>query len=151
FAYLAGGAGRETSIVQNRAALDAIRILPHVAGGAAEVDPGWTWRGLDLPAPVLFAPIGVLELAHPDGDLALARASRALGIPMIMGSQAAVPWEDRARAVGEQPRIVQLYHSRADERCRSWNRRAEASEWRALVVTRDTTFLGWRRRDLGQV
>ncbi len=148
FAYLAGGAGRETTIDRNRQALDQIKIHPHMLGGVQEVSMQLNWRARTLPAPFMFAPIGVLELAHHEADIALAKAASATGVPMIISSQASFPMEDIARHLGTTPRLFQLYYSQSQDLSRSFIRRAEAIDCSAIVVTLDTTLLGWRVRDL---
>ena len=148
FAYLAGGAGSETTIDANRQALDKVKIHPRMLGGVQEVSMQLPWRAHTLPAPFMLAPIGVLELAHPEGDLAEARAAAALQIPMIISSQASYPMEEIARNLGSCPRLFQLYYSRSKELSKSFIRRAEAIDCSAIVVTLDTTLLGWRVRDL---
>lgn len=148
FAYLAGGAGNERTIETNRSALDSIKIHPRMLGGVQEVSMQLPWRAHTLPAPFMLAPIGVLELAHPEGDLAEARAAAALQIPMIISSQASYPMEEIAKNLGSCPRLFQLYYSRSKELSKSFIRRAEAIDCSAIVVTLDTTLLGWRVRDL---
>jgi lactate 2-monooxygenase len=96
----------------------------------------------------LLAPIGVLEMAHRDGDVAVARAAAAEGVPMIFSSQASRPLEECAAAMGDAPRWFQLYMSTSDELVRSFVSRAERAGCEAIVVTLDTTMLGWRTRDL---
>jgi lactate 2-monooxygenase len=56
--------------------------------------------------------------------------------------------EDVAAAMGDAPRWFQLYWSTVDELVESFVRRAEACGCEAIVVTLDTTLLGWRTRDL---
>jgi L-lactate dehydrogenase (cytochrome)/lactate 2-monooxygenase len=107
-----------------------------------------TLLGRPLPAPLLLAPIGVLEMAHPEADLAAARAARSLGIPMVISTQGSVPMEETARALGESPRLYQLYWSSDETVVRSLVERAEAIGSDAIVVTLDTHLLGWRTRDL---
>jgi len=99
-------------------------------------------------APILLAPIGVLELVHRDADLAVARASAAEGVGMIFSNQASVPMEKTAAVMGEAPRWFQLYWSSDDAFVRSVVGRAERAGCEAIVVTLDTTLLGWRPRDL---
>jgi isopentenyl diphosphate isomerase/L-lactate dehydrogenase-like FMN-dependent dehydrogenase len=53
-----------------------------------------------------------------------------------------------AEAMGAAPRWFQLYWSTSDELVASFVRRAEACGCEAIVVTLDTTLLGWRPRDL---
>lgn len=148
FAYLAGGAGNETTLDNNRKALDLIKIHPRMLSGMDDVDMKHPWQNLTLPAPIMFAPIGVLELAHREGDLALARAAAALDVPMIISSQASYPMEEIAKVLGDRPRLFQLYYSKSKELSQSFIRRAEAIQAKAIVVTLDTTLLGWRNRDL---
>jgi lactate 2-monooxygenase len=97
---------------------------------------------------LLVAPIGVQELAHPDADLATARAAAAAGVPMIFSTQASVPMEATAAAMGDAERWFQLYWSSNDELVESFVTRAEKSGCSAIVVTLDTHVLGWRTRDL---
>jgi len=104
--------------------------------------------GRTLPAPLLLAPVGVLELAHRDADLAVARAGAGEGIPVIFSNQASRPMEACAEAMGEAPRWFQLYSSTSNELVESFVGRAEACGCDAIVVTLDTTMLGWRSRDL---
>ena len=72
--------------------------------------------GRRLPAPLLFAPIGVLELAHRDADHAVARAARALGLPMVISSPGvASRWRTSRARLGDAPRWFQLYWSKDDD------------------------------------
>jgi lactate 2-monooxygenase len=99
-------------------------------------------------APVLLAPVGVLELAHRQADLAVARAAAAEDTGYIFSNQASEPMEACARAMADAPRWFQLYWSSDDEFVASLLRRAENCGCEAIVVTLDTTLLGWRPRDL---
>jgi lactate 2-monooxygenase len=148
FAYIAGGAGLETTMKANRAAFERVRIVPRMLRGPATRKLEAELFGRALPAPLLLAPIGVLEMAHRDADVAVARAAAAEGVPMIFSSQASRPLEECAAAMGDAPRWFQLYMSTSDELVRSFVSRAERAGCEAIVVTVDTTMLGWRLRDL---
>ena len=148
FAYVAGGAGGESTVAANRAAFEHWRIVPRMLRDVSVRDTGVELFGRRLPAPLLLAPIGVLEMAHPEADLAVARAAAAAGVPYIFSSQASVPMEVCAEAMGDAPRWFQLYWSRSDALVESFVRRAEACGCGAIVLTLDTTMLGWRPRDL---
>jgi isopentenyl diphosphate isomerase/L-lactate dehydrogenase-like FMN-dependent dehydrogenase len=93
FAYLAGGAGDESTMDANRAAFERWRIVPRMLRDVSTRDLTVELFGRTLPAPLLLAPIGVLELAHREADLAVARAAAAEGIPFIFSNQASVPME----------------------------------------------------------
>ena len=103
---------------------------------------------MKLSSPLLLAPVGILELAHPGADEAVARAAGALGVPYIFSNQASVPMERAAAAMGSTPHLFQLYWSKSRDLVASFVQRAEACGSRAIVVTLDTTLLGWRTRDL---
>jgi len=148
FAYFAGGAGSEGTVDANRRALDRCKIVPRVLRDVSDRDLSVTLFGRNLSAPVLLAPVGVLGLAHREADLAVARAAAGEGIPFIFSSQASVPMEECAAAMGESPRWFQLYWNRSDDLVRSFVSRAESCGCEAIVVTVDTMYLGWRTRDL---
>jgi lactate 2-monooxygenase len=148
FAYVAGSAGLEVTAAANRAAFDRWRVVPRafrdVRGRTLDVE----LFGRRLPAPLLLAPIGVLEMAHPEADLAVGRAGARAGLPVVLSNQASIPMEAVADAMGDAPRWFQLYASSVDELSDSFVRRAEAAGCEAIVLTIDTTQLGWRCRDL---
>ena len=87
-------------------------------------------------------------MAHPDADLAVARGAKAAGVPMIISSQASVPMEQIAAELGDHPRRFQLYWSNQPSVVESFVRRAGAIGAGAIVVTLDTTVLGWRTLDI---
>jgi lactate 2-monooxygenase len=148
FAYVAGGAGLESTIAANRAAFERRRIVPRMLRDVSERDTSVELFGRRLPGPFLLAPIGVLELAHREADVAVARAAAGEGVPMVFSNQASRTMEECAAAMGDSPRWFQLYWSTSDELVASFVRRAEACGCEAIVVTLDTTMLGWRCRDL---
>ena len=148
WAYVAGGAGRESTLDANHAAFEHWRIVPRVLRDVEQRDFSIELFGQRLPSPLLLCPIGVLEMAHRDADLAVAKAAAALRVPYIFSNQASVPMETCAAAMGEAPHWFQLYWSRSNELVESLVRRAEACRCSAIVLTLDTTMLGWRPRDL---
>ncbi|MBV9394914.1 MAG: lactate 2-monooxygenase [Methylobacteriaceae bacterium] len=148
YAYIACGAGFEHTVEENTAAFARWRIVPRMLRDVAARDLSIELFGRKLATPLLVAPIGVQELAHKDADLATAKAAAAERVPMIFYNQASVQMETMAQAMGDQPRWFQLYWSKSDELVASLVRRAEACGCDAIVVTLDTTLLGWRTRDL---
>ncbi|HEY3051082.1 MAG TPA: lactate 2-monooxygenase [Gaiellaceae bacterium] len=148
FAYIAGGAGLEETIRANRTAFDRLRIVPRVLRDVSTRDTSVELFGRRLPGPFLLAPVGVLEMAHRRADLAVAEAAASEGVPMIFSNQGSVPMEQCAEAMGSSPRWFQLYWSTSNALVESLVGRAEACGCEAIVVTLDTTLLGWRTRDL---
>jgi lactate 2-monooxygenase len=148
FAYIATGAGHERTIAANRAAFDHWRIVPRMLRDVERRDTSVELFGHRFDSPFLLAPIGVLELAHPEADLAVARAAKATRTPMVLSNQASHPMERVAGVLGDSPYWFQLYWSKSDDLVESLVRRAKACGCEAIVVTLDTTVLGWRTRDL---
>ena len=147
-AYFAGGAGLERTMAANRAVFDRHKIVQRMMRDVAKRDLRVELFGRELPLPFLLAPIGVLEMAHRQADIAAARAASAAGIPFVTSSQSSRPLEDIAQAIGTGPRWFQLYWPSRDELTESFVHRAERAGYEAIVVTLDTTMLGWRPRDL---
>ncbi|MEO7520837.1 MAG: alpha-hydroxy-acid oxidizing protein, partial [Gemmatimonas sp.] len=147
-AYVVGGAGREDTISANRRAFAKWHIVPRVLRDVEQRDASVTIFGCRLSSPLLTAPVGVLELAHKDADLAVARAAASENVPMVFSNQASVEMERCAAVMGDTPRFFQLYWSRSDALVQSFVRRAEACGCRGILLTLDTTMLGWRPRDL---
>ncbi len=148
WAYVAGGAGREDTMAANRTDFARWRIVPRMLRDVENRTLETRLFDQLLPAPFFLAPIGVLEMVHPEADLAVARAAGALGIPYLFSNQASVPMETCAAVMGNGPRFFQLYWSRSDELVISFLQRAQAAGCSGIVVTLDTTMLGWRTRDL---
>ncbi|MBK7870169.1 MAG: lactate 2-monooxygenase [Saprospiraceae bacterium] len=148
FAYVAGGAGLESTMDANRRAFDQWQIMPRMLRDVSNRDISIELFGQRLPSPFLTCPIGVLELVHPEADIAVAKACASLGIPMIFSNQASVKMEDCAGVMGDSPHWFQLYWSKSNELVQSLIQRAEKCGCSAIVVTLDTTMLGWQTRDL---
>lgn len=148
WAYLAGSAGLESTARRNLDAFERWRIVPRMLAGVHDVDLSVEVLGRRWPTPVMLSPIGVLELFHPQADLAVARAAAAADVTMIYSNQASVAMESCAAAMGTGRRWFQLYWSTDDELVVSFLERARDCGCEALVVTLDTSVLGWRPRDL---
>jgi L-lactate dehydrogenase (cytochrome) len=147
-AYILAGAGDASTTRANAAAFRRWRIRRRRGRRPAKVDLSTTILGTRMPAPVLFAPVGVQTLAHPDGDLASARAAAELGLTYVHSTQGAYKMEDVAAANGDGSRWYQLYWATDDDLVVSFLRRAKAAGYTHLVITLDTTLLGWRPLDL---
>ena len=148
FGYIAGGAGDEATMRANRDAFERRRLRPRMLRGNTERELSVEVLGTPSPFPFLLAPIGVLSIAHPDGELAPARAAAGLRVPFILSSAASHSIEEIAEAMGDAPRWFQLYWVSDREIVASLVDRAAAAGYSAIVVTLDTLVLGWRPRDL---
>ncbi len=148
FDYIAGGAGGESTMQANRDAFTRWQLRPAVLAGNQQRDLHVSVLGTPSPTPFFLAPVGVLSAARPDGDLAVARAAAAAGVPWVVSTAASTPMETIAETMGAAPRWYQLYWVSDRDVVASLVRRAEAAGYTAIVLTLDTLQLGWRVRDL---
>ncbi|MBX6349984.1 MAG: alpha-hydroxy-acid oxidizing protein [Clostridia bacterium] len=146
--YVEGAAGREATAWANRAAFRRWRIVPRMLNDVSRRDLSVDVFGRPWPAPVYLSPVGVQSIVHPDAELAAARAAKALGLAFALSTVSSKPLEEVAAEAGEAPLWFQLYPARDREVTASLLARAEKASYEALVVTVDTTMLGWRERDL---
>ncbi|HEX2142009.1 MAG TPA: alpha-hydroxy acid oxidase [Candidatus Limnocylindria bacterium] len=145
-AYFAGGALDERTLNDNRAAFGRRRIVPRVMTDVAEVDTGVEVLGRRWPWPVFVSPTALQRMAHPDGELATARAAAARGITMALSSSASTDMADVAGAGGS--RWYQVYLLADPGARRAMIERAVSLGYEALVLTVDLQRLGRRERDV---
>jgi len=148
--YVQGGCGDEFTQSQNAHAFHHWGLVPRMLVDCSTRDLTVDLFGLKLPTPIFLSPIGVLGICTPDGhgDLAVARASAATGVPMIASTLSNDTLEAVAESLGDTPGFFQLYTPKDEALTESLIHRAEAAGFKAIVVTLDTWLLGWRPRDL---
>jgi lactate 2-monooxygenase len=147
FDWIAGGSGEELTLRANRAAFEARRLRPRMLTGVATCSTDVDILGTRSPAPFLLAPIGGQTVAHPEGELASARAAASLGVPLIVSTAASHSMEDVAAELQGSPAWFQLYYVSDKEVTQSFIARALASGYEAIVLTVDSPMVGWRDRD----
>ena len=91
--FVAGGSGEERTLRANRAALDAVEVLPRVLSGTSMVDTATVLVGTAAAVPVAVAPMAYQRLLHEEGESAMARAARAAGVPMVVSTLSSMPWD----------------------------------------------------------
>lgn len=146
--YVAGGAGGENTMRANIEAFYRWRIVPRMFRDVSTTDMSIELFGAKLPAPILLGPVGVQGIVHPEAEVATGRAAAALNLPFVLSTVSSQPMEKVAQAMGAGLRWFQLYWGKNPELTASMLRRAENAGYTALVVTLDTSMLGWRERDL---
>lgn len=146
YGYFAAGSDTQRARRANSRAWGTIQLRPRVLVDVSSVDASVIVAGLALPFPALVAPMAYQKLAHPDGELATARACAAAGVPMVVSTMANVTLEDVAGTTAA-PKWFQLYCHRDRGITHALVQRAEAAGYGALVITVDAPVLGRRIAD----
>lgn len=142
------GADQELSLRRNRAAFDALRLLPEPLPDLANAHTRVELLGRTLSSPILLAPVAYQCLVHPEGELATVRAAMALQTGMMVSTLATHTLEDIARAAKAARRELQrgapLYFQLYSQPVRSTSldllRRAEDAGYEAIVWTVDANI-----------
>ncbi len=148
FGYIAGSAGSEITTSNNKEAFNHWQIVPRMMGDVSKRSIAIELFGMQLPTPVLLAPVGVLSLAHPEAELAVARAAKNFRVPHTVSTVSSKTIEEIAAIHGDHPHWFQLYWGRDNDFTRSIINRAENAGYSAIVVTLDTRLFAWRERDI---
>lgn len=146
YGYYAGGAGDEVTLRDNVEAYRGWQLRPRVLVDVDEPSTATTILGREVSMPLLVAPMAYQRLAHPDGEVAMARAVAAAGTIMCLSTLATSTAEDVA-ATGV-PRWFQLYVFRDTGVTTRLVDHARDNGFEALVVTVDAPVLGRRERDV---
>lgn len=144
--YYAGGAGSEWTLRENRAAFHRWVLRPRVLLGVAERDTSTEILGTPISFPVIAGPWAFQALAHPDGEVAVARAAAAAGTISVFSSTSSHAIEAVAAATAGR-KWFQLYVHQDRGFTRDTLRRAHEAGFEAIVFTVDAPYLGKRERD----
>jgi len=144
--FVAGGSEAEVTLAANRAALDAVFLMPRVLAGITACDPGTMLVGCRSALPVAVAPMSYQRLIHPEGEIGMARAAREAGIPLALSMMSSCLLEEVAAVGGTL--WLQLYLLRDRGQVADLIQRAEAAGCRALMLTVDVPRMGRRLRDM---
>lgn len=145
--FIHGGACDEMIATRrNRAALDAISLRPRFLVDVSKRDASTTVLGQRIGFPVMIAPAGNQGIAHPDAELATAKAAGEAGTVMVLSTASSFSMEEVA-GVATGPLWFQLYHWRYDltemlVTC------AEKAGYSAVCLTVDTPVPALRERDV---
>lgn len=146
FDYVDGGAGDETTLRRNAAALRAVELLPRVLVDVSRVDTATTVLGEPVALPLLGAPMGLAGLLHPEGEVALARATHEAGTISILAAMASCS-VDEVTTAASGPTWFQMYLWRDRGLLKDLLDRVRDAGVRVLVVTVDVPCSANRDRD----
>ncbi|MEY2740152.1 MAG: hypothetical protein RL283_254 [Actinomycetota bacterium] len=147
FDYFDGAAEDEWSLANNSRAFDDVRLEPRVLVDVSEIDTSTTIMGQQVPYPLALSPTGFTRIAHPDGELAVARAAGDARLPYTLSTLGTRSIEETA-AAATGPMWYQLYVWRDRGLSRELVQRARDAGYRAIMLTVDTAVFGRRERDV---
>jgi L-lactate dehydrogenase (cytochrome) len=147
FDYIDGGAEDELTLRRNVAAFQRAELRPRVLRDVSDVDPSVVLLGRRLPLPLVIAPTGFTRIASPGGELDVARAAAARGLPYTLSTMATRSIED-VGAVSDGPKWLQVYVWRDRGLVKDMLSRAGQAGYEAIVITVDLAVQGRRERDV---
>jgi (S)-2-hydroxy-acid oxidase len=146
--YYDEGADSGSTLAENMTAYKKYRIRPRVLRDISAIDTSTKLFSHKNSVPFGVAPTAMQCLAHPDGELATARACKKFGIVMGLSSFATTTLEDVATENGSNPHVLQLYLFEERHHTIKLLKRAKAAGYKAVFLTVDTPMLGRRNLDL---
>lgn len=146
YGFIDGGSEDEATLRANRAAFEAVRLVPRVLVDTSGRSSAVTTLGDEWAAPFGIAPMGAVGVAAFQGDLALANAAAAGNIPFILSSASLVSMDRILRA---NPRAwFQAYLSADAALNRRLLDRVAAAGFGTLVITVDVPVSGNREENI---
>ena len=146
FDFYDGGAEDEVTLRGNRAAFERLRLAPKVLRDVSHTNTCCEILGAPANSPFVIAPTGGTGFSWPGGDVALARAAKAFGIPCVLSTATTATVEHIAEQAGGRL-WFQLYVLYDRDFTAKLVARAAAAGCEALVITADLVTGGKRERD----
>ncbi len=147
FDYIDGGAEDEVAMDRNSRAFREMEFVPRVLRDMGNVDTTGTILGREVPFPLILAPTGFTRIAHPPGELAVARAAERAGLPYSLSTMGTRSVEEVA-AVSNGSKWFQVYVWRDKGLLKDMILRAKEAGFDVLCITVDAAMLGRRERDV---
>ena len=147
FDYIDGAADDELTKSRNTAAFDDVDLVPDVLAGVETIDTSLTVMGRKSALPLILSPTALQRVFHWQGERAVARAAEKFGLWFGISSLATVSIEEIG-AMGDNPKMFQLYVHKDKELNRSMIERCKAAKFDAIALTVDTIVGGKRERCL---
>lgn len=147
FDYIDGGADDEVTLARSVSRFRDIELVWDALSDVAEIDTATTILGAKSASPFFISPTATSRLFHPRaGEMAVARAAYAAGVPYACSTLASTNVEDIA-AVNPGVKWFQVYVWRDRGLVKEMLGRAKAAGFSALLLTVDLPVAGNRERD----
>jgi 4-hydroxymandelate oxidase len=150
YAFYTSGSFAETSVVENVTSWSRWYVRPRMGVNVQGISTATTVLDTSISMPVMLAPCGFNKLAHPDGELGVAKACADAGTIQVLSSASGVPPAE-VSAVTDAPKWFQLYADNDVAVTAERISAAEAAGFQAVVITVDTPMLGVRYQGLADL
>jgi isopentenyl diphosphate isomerase/L-lactate dehydrogenase-like FMN-dependent dehydrogenase len=147
FEFMDRGTEDEVSLRNNRAVFDRMRFKTRTFVDVSKLNQDATIFGVKHKMPLVIAPTGTAGLMWFEGELALARAARAAGIPFALATGSMTAMERVADEAGGDL-WFQLYLWPDRSLSLELVERAKAAGYKALIVTVDGVSAGNREYNI---
>ncbi|CAN6276970.1 unnamed protein product [Urochloa humidicola] len=145
--YYALGAEDQHTVRENKEAFSRIQFRPRVLIDVSHIDMSTSVLGYNISMPIMIAPKALHKMAHPEGELASARAAATAGTIMTLSSWSSYSIEE-VNSTGPGTRFFQLSVYKDRNLVQRVIRRAEKACYKAIVLTVDAPWLGRREADV---
>src|SRR5580692_9567059 len=93
FEYVEGGSDDECALRTNQESFEAWQFVPHTLVNTADRHQRVSLFGKEMASPLIVGPTGGNGVLQPHGDLSLARAAAAAGVPFCLSTMASMRLE----------------------------------------------------------
>ncbi len=145
--YFAAGSNDEESLKRNRQVYNEILLRPKMLRDVSYRDMSVKVLGQQISMPIMIAPMAFQGLANLEGEVATARAAKALNTIMTLSTLSNCSIEEVSQ-VAPHHMWFQLYVYKDREITKELVGRAADAGYKAIVMTVDSPILGRRERDL---
>lgn len=145
--YYFSGANDEVTLKENVEAFRRLKLRPRCLRDVSKRDLSVTILGNKITFPVGISPSAMQRMAHPNGEVATAKAAAFVGTVMTLSTIATSSIEEVATGSPNALRWFQLYIYKDRNITAQLVKRAERNGYKAIVLTVDTPMFGLRLAD----
>ena len=143
--YYGSGARDEITLNRNKSIFSEYEILPKLLRDVSAVNTSCNILGLEIDHPILIAPMAMQAMAHSDGEIATAIASKKSNTIMTLATSSnksieeVSPYNDKL--------FFQLYFAKNRKITEDMLAKCYKENYKAIVFTADAPRLGTREKD----
>lgn len=148
WAFQSGAANDNITMGVNASFYSKIFFRPRMLVGVANPITSTNILGHQFEIPVFSSPAALAKLSHPDGELAMARASISRGTTVIACNNASFSFQEiRAAIPQDKPMFYQLYVNKDRSATEKLVKEVTSLKPAAIIVTVDLPVVGKREAD----